>query len=240
MPKLHIRGDCCVDSDKRNANAAYARTLGLPFIAEKERPPLAVLGGGHSIRERLEEIRAFKGDKWIIGSSFRWWYANGIDGTFFSVHPSRNALDNIRGVKRALLATVTDPSVISQLQDAGADIELFESTLAGSTTATAAPWLAVNAGYRDVTFYGCDSNYTDSTHFYMDAPDPYLMRVRCNGQEFLTGAEFVMQAEMLAAVIRACPNTFKERSGGLLAAMVADPEVDTTHISKTLAAGLAA
>lgn len=238
MAKLKINCVPVIPPEDSVRNITHARTLGLPFASEKkDRPPLMVLGGGHSIRTRVDEVRAFKGDKWIIGSSFRFWREQGVDGRFFSVHPSPAALDNIEGVTKALLATVTDPQVFERLK--GADIEIFDLVRGGvvthaTTTATVAPCLAVELGYRQIALYGCDSSYHGSTHAYMNVNDPYLMRVRCGDKEFLTGAEFLMQAEFLAEVIRMAPHVFLNCSGGLLAALVEQPNYDVLAISKTL------
>lgn len=241
MAKLTINCKPVIPSEEIAENVRRAAARGLPFVVEKERPPLAVVGGGHSIKYSLEEVRAFPGDKWIIGSSFKWWAEQGVEGTFFSVHPTKAALNNIAGVKRALLSTTTHPLVIDALLAQGARVELFnlvqdDGTVAhGSTTATCAPILAARMGYRDVTFFGCDSNYHGSTHAYMSVADPYLMRVKCEGREFMTGAEFLMQAEFLAEMINAAPHVFKERSAGLLGALVRTKnDYDVLAISKTL------
>lgn len=238
MAKLKINCKPVVPPEETLRNIAYARSLGLPYAKEaKERPPLMVLGGGHSIRSKVEEVKKAPFDKWIIGSAFRFWREQGVEGTFFSVHPSPAALKNIDCVKKALLATVTDPQVFDALN--GVDVEIFDLVRGGvvthaSTTATVAPMLAIELGYREVAFYGCDSSYHGSTHAYMSVEDPYLMKVKCGEKEFLTGAEFLMQAEFMAEIIRAAPNVYFNRSGGLLAALVENPDYDVTHISKTL------
>jgi hypothetical protein len=143
----------------------------------------------------------------------------------------------VSGVERALVATQTDPGVFAML--AGAKVEVFDlvedlKCAHGVTTASCAPMLSVLMGYRDVSFFGCEGDYRNSTHLYMNADDPYMMRVKCAGEEFLTGAEFLMQSEFLSGVLREYPDMYHDRSGGLLAAMLRDPEYDVTHISKTL------
>jgi hypothetical protein len=239
MAKLKINCKPVVPLEQTQRNIGYAMGLGLPMVSEQSRPPLIVCGGGHSIRQQLDEVRAFKGDRWLIGSSFKFWREHGVDGTFFSVHPSPAALKNIEGVKRAIVSTNTDPAVLDGLIAQGADVQLFDllqdgQVCHGSTTATVAPIISVKMGYRAVLFYGCDSDYGKTTHAYMSVEDPYLMRVSVNGADFLTGAEFLMQAEFLSAMIRAAPHVFGERSGGLLSALVECGDYDVTHISKTL------
>lgn len=185
---------------------------------EKGRPPLAVLGGGHSALKYVEEVRAFKGERWIVGSSFQWWKSQGIDGRFFSVHPSTNALKNIDGVTDAVLASVTHPEVLKAL--GSAKVELFDIESCGTTSVTAALYPAVTCGYPHVTLYGFDSSYRNGSHVYMDVKDPWQVVVECDGKEYLTGAEFLKQAEYLAMAVCAAPKYFTNRSEGLLAAMI--------------------
>lgn len=237
MAKLQINCVPCVEPGQALRNAHHAESLGLPRFAMKERPPLLVLGGGLSIRDHIEEVRASTADKWLVGSAFRWWHEQGVEGTFFSVHPSPASVQNVNGVSRALLATQTDPAVFAMLERA--EVEVFDliADLKGGhgvTTATCAPMLAVSMGYTDITFYGCEGNYGHSTHLYMSVDDQYMMKVRCDGQDFLTGAEFLMQSEFLAAALRSYPGMFHEKSGGLLAAMLRNPDYDVTHISRVL------
>lgn len=88
--------------------------------------------------------------------------------------------------------------------------------------------LSIRMGYRDVTYFGCESSFEERSHAYHDERNEHIFRVKCNGQSFLTNPPYFMQAEYLSAMIRLTP-LLKERSGGLLAAMVADPDYDITH-----------
>lgn len=236
MRRLHINSRPCIEAERIANNVLSAGKRGLPRVSVRERPPLLVLGGGHSIGERLQQVRDSQHDKWIIGSAFRWWHEQGVSGTFFSVHPSPAALVNIPGVQRAILATQTDPAVFDALQTAKVEVFDLESLggAHGCTSAACAPMLAIQMGYREVTFFGCDGDYSAGTHAYMDVPDPYKMQVKIGRRKFLTGAEFLMQSEFLSSIMRAAPTIYRNQSGGLLAAMVEDPNYDVTHISRTL------
>jgi hypothetical protein len=146
-------------------------------------------------------------------------------------------VDNIVGVKRAILATQTDPGVFELLKEA--QVEVFDllddlKGAHGATSVTCVPMLAVSMGYTDISFYGCEGNYGEKTHLYMSTQDKFMLRVTCAGEEFLTGAEFLMQSEFLSAAMKSFPTMFKDKSGGLLGAMLRDAEYDVTHLSKTL------
>ena len=192
-----------------------------------------VLGGGHSVLKWVDEVKESKADKWAIGSAFNFWWSQGVDPVFYSIHPSAAALANIEGVTRAIVATQTDPDVLARLDN----VELFELENGGATSATYIPALALKMGYQSITFYGCESNYQNTTHAYMDSGDPYWMVVSCHGERFITGAEFLMQAEFLSATLRG-DKRFRERSGGLLRAMVRSPRYRITHMSPKVQAAM--
>jgi hypothetical protein len=59
-----------------------------------------------------------------------------------------------------------------------------------------------------------------------------LLKVRSGGQDFITGIEFLMQAEFMSELIRAAPQVYKNRSGGLLAAMVRTGDYDVLEVSE--------
>jgi hypothetical protein len=63
------------------------------------------------------------------------------------------------------------------------------------------------------------------------------MIVRCNGEDYETAADMLMQAEFMSVVLRSCPSVFINRSEGLLKALVeadADLDYDITHGDKSL------
>lgn len=237
-------------------NVAYTKSLNLPPVTRGASQRLAVIGGGTSLRTRLDELREFTGDKWIIGTAYQFCRSNGIDGAFFNIDPQPADPGMVEGAKKAVLASCVDASVFDALLKSGADVQVFdlvrtpESTNHGPSTATAAPELAVTAGYLEIAFYGCEGSYPGKTEGDADlmrvVPEPmraypavdsgraYQMRVECNGEAFLTIPEFLMQCECLSGMMRLFPPLFKERSGGLLGAMVNDPNYNITHGTRAL------
>ena len=213
----------CVSATVLARNEDYARRLGFPKWSPAASQRLAVVGGGPSITDRVEELAAWDGDIWAINGAVGWCMRQGIDAVLFTIDPLPATAKHATGVERAFVSVTCHPSLFDALQ--GADIEAFKPTLTGATTATAAPIAAADKGYRSVTFFGCESSFGDATHVYGNRDVKNLMRVRCNGQEFLTTPDMMMQAEFLGELIREAP-MFAERSGGLLSACVADPEID--------------
>lgn len=235
----------CVPPEREAINIAHTRSLNLPYVNEKDRPPLAVVGGGHSVVQFLDLLRNWQGDIWACGSAFHWCCANGIEATFFCVDPQPETASLAVGAKKAILCTSIDPAVFDVLK--AAEVEVFDlvheadTSNHGATTATAAPHLAIQMGYSDVTFFGCESSYPEgASHAYHNEAMEHTIRVACNAGCFVTNPGYLLQAEFLATMIRLLPGVLKERSGGLLGAMVQDIEYDITHGSPSLHKVLAA
>lgn len=201
---------------------------------------MAVIGGAPSVIAKIQELKDFDGDRWIIASAFPWCRAHEIHGTYFNIDPSDNCIDEIEGVEKAILASCVTTAVFDALIDKGVSrfdlVHTKERLNHGCTTATAVPELALLCGYQEIIFYGCESSFSDVTHAYRDDKEanPMSFDVLCNGETFETRADYLMQAEFLATLIRAFPDTLKEASGGLLRALVADPEFDITHCTRAM------
>ena len=246
--------------EEASRHIAFAKASGLPYIKEAARPALIVLGGGHSITPLVEELRAWSGDIWACGSTFQWCRTNGIKATFFAVDPLPEVEAMTEGAETAIIAESVNPLVITALKASGAKTELFElietsdMTNHGTTAATCTPYIAIEVGYRDITYIGCESSFTEclmrpedpGAHIYFtgdshaykndwDGGDnqKVIIRVKVGEQAFITDPRFLNQAEYLARMIRVLP-LFKERSGGLLRALVKNPEFDITHGTQPL------
>jgi hypothetical protein len=221
--KINFTSTGCVPAADLERNENYARRLGFPKWVSAASQRLAVVGGGPSVADHCKELTAWDGEVWAINGAFPWCLSRGIDAAFFTIDPLPQTAGYGRGASRAVLATWCHPNTFDALKDA--EISATMPTLHGATTATAAPAIAIEAGYQEVVFYGCESSFGESTHVYGNRGIGNLMQVSCNGQEFLTTPDMMMQAEFLGELIRAAPR-FKERSGGLLAAFIASPEID--------------
>jgi hypothetical protein len=221
------------------ANTAHAASLGFPYVDHDgfRFEPLAVLGGGPSLDRHIDEIRMWKGERWAINGAFQWCRSHGIEATLFTIHP---AAENMVGCMKAILAETCEPAVFDGLR--GADIRLFRigadaPASSGPSSATAALSVAILDGYTDVTFYGTECSFEDGrSHAYPnDEAQPWVLEVLCDGWHYLTEVEYLLQADCLAAAIRSLPSIYRERSGGLLRAMIAaDGYYDITRVSRSL------
>lgn len=216
--------------DKIRQNEGAARRLGLPKLGG--RPVayrLAVVGGGPV---DLEAVRSFRGDVWAINRAFTSLKTAGIGATFFSTDALPVIAKYANGAKRAVLATRCHPATFA----AAERVETFDlPECGGPTSATAAAVAGIIAGYREIHWYGCASHIEDTA-----APRSYrsLLKVKANGQEFLTDPGLILQATHLADVMRAAPNVYFNKSGGLLDAMIADPDVVTLAATPDVHAAL--
>lgn len=223
-----------------SANTAHARSLGLPYVERQVSEPrvLNIVGRGPSVAHQLEIMRAsdnydwhrtwLEGDVWGVGTGWAWCSDNGIHATFVCADPSKIFAGPYYSarVKRAVLAEHCDPAVFEALRHAKVEIYDVQNRIGGAqgtgtTSAAMALCAGLIAGYTEFRLWGCEGSYSENTHADRDEPQKYGIRLRCNGQEFRSNPQMVMQSEEIADVIREHPDMVKDCSGGLLGAMVA-------------------
>jgi hypothetical protein len=236
--KLDMSFEGPISHEQGDRNRAHVSTLGLVKPQHRKRPPLAVVGGGPSVLSHLDELKSWDGDIWIVCGAFPWAMSVGLEGTFFNADVQALAANYCAGAKRALVSTHNDPAVFAALE--GVPVEVFDlyssskGSNNGTTTATAAPCIALEMGHQSVSFFGCDSSYEGRTHAYDDIPPSSWLRVRCGGQEFDTSLPLLGQALCLAEVIREEPQHMICRSGGLLAALVGNFDYELVATTRAI------
>lgn len=220
------------------AHIEHAHGLDLPYPKPTGRRRLAVMGGGPSVADHIEEIRHFDGDLWIIGSCYPWARQQGLDGVYFNIDPSENCAVDCAGAGKAILGSAVHPAVFAVLREADVSVfDLIDSDSRlnhGVTTATAVPELALILDYTDIVFYGCESSFSDDMHAYEHEVTSKWLVVESDGKTFSTRPDYFAQAEFLATIIRRFPQYFSERSGGFLRAMVSTMEWEFTHATRAL------
>lgn len=231
-------------------NREYALSLKLPFIKKPSkpvarRPPLAVVGGGPSIKNHVEELRNWPGGVWAINGAVQWCLKNGIKASFFTIE--REPREEFywryaKGVKHAVLATLCRPVLFDLLLSQKAAVEVFDLAQhggfgSGTSSATAIPMVAWSRGHEAVHLFGCESSWETAQHAYKDETNPVYMLVQIGPQTFNTSPQFVWQAQVLARYVNEFPGLIVDRSGGMLSAMIASgPDYDILKISPGLAA----
>lgn len=206
--------------------------------------PLAVVGGGPSIKRHLSELVTWPGHIWAVNQTAQWLlqFEPRCPVWLFSVDPGECIADWTRGVDRAILGSSCHPSVFRAM--AGKDVRLTHSrpvpglvdTLAVDDGSGAVPRLtnlmgnssvcrtflpALVLGYADVTFFGCEGSLENETHAYRDEHEtrPRQMIIRAGDNEYLTTPDYYMTTQFLARVMKEYPK-LKEKSGGLLRGML--------------------
>jgi hypothetical protein len=245
--KIEFRGGCPVSEDVLQANVRHAKGLGLPEIQEVEGHGrrLAVVGGGPSIVDSLDEIRGYD-EIWAINGACRFLRERGVSSTLLSIDPVDFLAQRVAGASKAILATRCHPAVFKALEGAAITVvdvntDSPKGVWASCATASIAFPLAAMLGYRKVDFYGCEGSYSDKTHAYMDEAELQDFRfvVECGGQRFTTAPDLYLLTTQLAELFRmTVPGSFTERSGGLLRALIANPDHEIVEVSPKLQASL--
>ncbi|HXE05826.1 MAG TPA: hypothetical protein VN579_07560 [Bryobacteraceae bacterium] len=240
MAKIHW--DCAptVSDDGRRANARIIEALGLQKHRGAGR--LAIVGGGPSIREHVEELRAWDGAVWAVNGAINWCIDHGVEAWFYTADasPLANWTYDLSRVQRAVLAPDCSPELVAILRATGVLVSLSGLPQSGPTSVNASDFLALEAGYQHITYFGCEGSFSeDGTHAFRSFPVTDWMDIDTPGGRFRTKAEFISQAIMLSNTINAFPDFYTEKSGGLLRAMVEHGhEYDVYAVSNELFAKL--
>lgn len=198
--------------------------------------PVAIVGAGPSLARAIDELENFTGDIWAINSAFPILHRHGIDAAFFTIDPNEGAAKCARKARRRILIDCVHSLALT----GKAKIELFPlaGLIQASTTATAAPDVALGAGHSNIVYYGCEGNFEwdGETHTGQSISRHNEMHVVCDGNIFQTNVQMFIQTLALSTIIRGEPKYFQERSGGLLRAMVNDPDYDIVRATPEVAA----
>lgn len=229
-------------------NTAYMETLGLPKITDAplHDTALAVVGGGPSIASHVEELRSFKGHIWGVNGAFNWCKRNGIKSVYVTVDPKPPAHRiNLDSDDEVIVADYTCQKRIERLLKKGPRIRTYKvhpegRGWTGPSTACVAMCMAPIMGYQDITFYGCESCFGTEKHAYPSNDYHDLLEVDVEGEKFLTAPQLIIQAEVMSAAIRKFPHIYKERSGGLLSALIKHGEenYNVTRVSRSILEGI--
>ena len=226
MPKIHWESAPNVSVDTRNANLVVVEKLGLPKHRGAGR--LAVVGGGPSINEHIEELKNWPGEIWAINGTINWCIDHGIDAWFYTCDASGPDVwpYDLSRITKAVLTSDGNPAMIEHLRGLGAVVELVGPPQSGPTSANASDYLAIECGYTGVTYFGCEGSFSKAetgadTHGFKTgyAIDDWMI-IELGGEHFKTKNEYISSAIMLSVTISEFPDIYEEKSGGLLRAMI--------------------
>lgn len=243
-----LQTKCCVDEASRENNMAFAMSRGLPLctpqMASGKR--LAICGSAPSIKEHLEELRSFDGDVWAVNGALNYLHDEGVKVSgWVGCDPLDFLNDYLKtppeGV-RYYVASICDPKTFESLKDR--DVYLWHmaekeklitsSHVPGGTTVTTrAPYLGLLLGYRDITIYGADSSYGETTYVYGEErfAQPDTETVLVGERTFVSNGPLIHQAAQFSAMQEIWPRPYRTKEpatlhfkcGGLLGAFLAEP-----------------
>lgn len=170
---------------KFNLKTEYTRLHQLPeFKKIKENLPIALVGGGPSVRHQVEEIKKFRT---IIacGSSHDWLLTQGIIPTYSTIcDPDPISINYLRLKHlevKYLIASACDPKIFEYLKDCpivlwhchsddyvGKIEELdpgYQAIGGGCTIGLRSVSIAVTLGYKNIHFFGFDSCLSDKESY---------------------------------------------------------------------------
>lgn len=197
--------------------------LSYPFLTEikhlKKSRPLAIVGGGPSLKSTIDDLRAFKGDVLVCSSAHDHVISQGVAPNytvFCDAMPSPQWFTLPQAGCTYLLATQCHPTLFTQLSGhrivmwhVAGDYpnEIFEGRgqiPGGCTAALRAIALGMVLGYEDLHFFGVDSSFEDDKFAYPDDTDTNeIYDAELNGRVFKTTLPLIAQAQDLQ---RLCEN----------------------------------
>lgn len=236
--RIKFNGVGPVSDEGLQLHIAAALASGFPLVERTPRlVPLAVVGGGPSVLNHLNELSEWKGDIWAINQTATWLASKGIvDNVYmFTVDPGDDLPQWTDGVERALLASICHPKLFEKLK--GKDVRIFHTehyrdadlqVTGGSSSACRVAVLALAMKYSEVVYFGCEGSFQTVTHAYRDENElevrPKQLIIKAGEHLYRTGPDYLVTSEYLEKIITTFPDYFKERSGGLLRAMINNPD----------------
>lgn len=237
---FRINFECSMPQDNETLRANIAANT-YPKIAREEPHgrPLAIVGGGPGLRDEIDALRGWQGDIWAINRTGDYLADHGIASTLVSVDASGAADEFCKPVNAdgAIFASWCAPDVLKRYHPVRI-FDMFPAVDGGivgsTTTAGTMAAVALRLGYTDVTWFGCEGSFSGQNHVGVEVAYDAQLIIRAASADYRTVPGFLLQCEELANIIRAFPKVFSERSGGLLRALLADPDWCVVAVSESL------
>lgn len=250
-PRINVAYQGHTDNSKQIEHAAQAVKWPMVPRGSAKGRPLAIVGGGAPLF--LDELRAWKGDIWAVNDVFNHLRDQGIASTFFACDSCIELADKVEHVERAVIASICHPEMFKRLTASGARINIFhpDNTVKNApfeawghaTALSRAHQVGVYMGYGSQTYFGASGSYASMTatqsHVYHKPANELAVDsiiVRANRQYFRSNLVLSGQSEFMRQLIAANPKYFREQSGGMLRAFLADPDWEIVKYSDDILA----
>lgn len=224
-----------VSEKKLEENRQVNRSLGIPCGGSHPvHPRLAIVGGGLDVDNFIDELKRFPGEIWAINGAYSWCCSVGIDAVFYAIDPSPMILSLVDDVHSAVLADTVHQDIFIKLGSKVREIIWtgLHGISHGTTAASTAPMAAAERGQKHVTFYGCQSNFTElRTHIYKN-DKLSKMWLTCGDVEYVSCPQFIMQAELIAGIARGLPQSISVKGSGFLSNLIEHGTYRITHVNR--------
>lgn len=196
-----------VSDETLAGNRASARARGLPWLSPfpAREAPLAVVGGGQSAADHLDEILTWPGDVLAINGAYDWLRPGRVPDWHFILDPLPACVGFVQhpsSLTRYVVADSVAPALLDALD--GQNVTLCDLSTApgGSTAMTRAPMVGALLGYRRIDLFGADSSFGERRHVY-DQPAPeHWAAIECDGRVYRSRLDLLRQA---AEIVEALP-----------------------------------
>lgn len=237
-----MKSKACVPLETLRSNLASCLQRGLLYldIGEPLSQKAAVVAGGPSAADYLEDIRNWDGFVVAINGAHDWLIEEGITpDAVIAVDPQPELaryFQKPNDETTYLIASCCAPEVFDALEgkrvvvwhavqeNASGSLMVF----GGPTAATRAPHVLYMMGFREVHMFGVDSSYTGlKTHAYKDGQvNGGNIQVRVGDEIFITSGGMLCQAEFLEQTSHVFEGKFEVHGYGLGPALVNNGEYE--------------
>jgi hypothetical protein len=234
--RLKLEARCNTDDGtvarhiKKNGKKRYAA---VQYQVAKLMPPCAIVGGGPSLPLMLDTLRNWGGDIYAVNDTSGYLSENGIANYLYAIDSTNVPYRTGMLTQGAVLATRCHPVQFKPFQHSA--IRVFDmvedspfGAQGGPTAVCRAPHLFLRMGYTGVVFFGCDGCFSDlkRTHASGTQSVAYenMVIIRAAGVDYFSNASLLMQSEFLIEAMQKFPQFVVNASGGMLKAMLEDPE----------------
>lgn len=247
MPRIQLQAKGVSDLKDIKRNVKASKHYDHVTWGVLDKPPCAVVGGGPGLEARLKILREWKGDIFAVNDTAGYLSQKGIPCYLYSIDATEVPFKIGPLVKGAVLASRCHQVQFKLFKRR--DVRIFHmaddnngnGTEGGPTSVCRTPHLLLRMGYAAIAYFGFDGCFYDKSHAgdvseaTRKAAKDNLIVVTCKGVDYLSNAALMMQCEYLADVMKKYPQFLINASGGMLEAMIKNPDDWTvTAISEGL------
>lgn len=230
--RVEFIATCGVDIYDQNVNVAKNHSIPHVDYSLKRPNRLAVIGGSPSMKQHIDELKAWDGDIWGINNTACWLNSLGIKATLFTVDPAHELgvtlkHECLESIQEAILSSALPPEIFEALGDKAKKFHMSETGKqggipGGTNSVGRTQLLALLMGYTEIHYFGFDGSIENGGHVcngpFIDRKDQLL--VKAGDVTYRTTPELYLQCQEMSKLLSTYENYFVNRSDGLLKGMI--------------------